>query len=180
MLHTLALCTPPVLPLYTGCRPALLCIARNGNKARSTNACPVRDLGILYVQHNCAVTSNCGNPALRMFGFERNVSASFGIVRVHYRHVVLVILTLSNRTGYVIKDNGIAFCVSSKRRQTSRCVHTLQKYCTTSWNVRAIYQVSACLTTLQRQQSRILRTMTSMGATSAIPSIWRQTHRPGS
>jgi carnitine O-acetyltransferase len=53
-------------------------------------------------------TSNCGNPSLRMFGFGPVSPQGFGL-------------------GYIIKPDGIAFCVSSKHRQTLRYVKTLEQ-----------------------------------------------------
>lgn len=54
-------------------------------------------------------TSNCGNPSLRQFGFGPVSGDGFGI-------------------GYIIKDDGIAICISSKHRQTKRFVDTLESY----------------------------------------------------
>lgn len=54
-------------------------------------------------------TSNCGNPSLRQFGFGPTSGGGFGI-------------------GYIIKDEGINICVSSKHRQTKRFVDTLESY----------------------------------------------------
>jgi carnitine O-acetyltransferase len=54
-------------------------------------------------------TSNCGNPSLRQFGFGPTSGDGFGI-------------------GYIIKDDCISICVSSKHRQTKRFVATLESY----------------------------------------------------
>ncbi|KAL1871580.1 hypothetical protein VTK73DRAFT_2009 [Phialemonium thermophilum] len=54
-------------------------------------------------------TSNCGNPSLRQFGFGPVSGDGFGI-------------------GYIIKDDRISICVSSKHRQTKRFVDTLESY----------------------------------------------------
>ncbi|PKK49266.1 hypothetical protein CI102_7722 [Trichoderma harzianum] len=54
-------------------------------------------------------TSNCGNPSLRHFGFGPTSGDGFGI-------------------GYIIKDDSISICVSSKHRQTKRFVDTLESY----------------------------------------------------
>ncbi|KAI0513152.1 Choline/Carnitine o-acyltransferase-domain-containing protein [Xylaria bambusicola] len=54
-------------------------------------------------------TSNCGNPSLRQFGFGPTSGDGFGI-------------------GYIIKDEGINICVSSKHRQTKRFIDTLESY----------------------------------------------------
>lgn len=54
-------------------------------------------------------TSNCGNPSLRLFGFGPVSANGFGI-------------------GYIIKDDSISICASSKHRQTSRFLNTLESY----------------------------------------------------
>lgn len=54
-------------------------------------------------------TSNCGNPALRLFGFGPVTPEGYGI-------------------GYIIKDEGISVCMSSKHLQTRRLLSTLQAY----------------------------------------------------
>lgn len=54
-------------------------------------------------------TSNCGNPCLRQFGFGPTSGDGFGI-------------------GYIIKEEGINVCVSSKHRQTKRFLDTLESY----------------------------------------------------
>jgi carnitine O-acetyltransferase len=54
-------------------------------------------------------TSNCGNPSLRQFGFGPASADGFGI-------------------GYIIKDDGISICASSKHRQTKRFVDALESY----------------------------------------------------
>eukprot|EP00949_MAST-11_sp_MAST-11-sp1_P004057 g4057.t1 len=52
-------------------------------------------------------TSNCGNPSLRLFGFGPVVSMGFGI-------------------GYIIADDRMSLCVTSKHRQTQRYVRCLE------------------------------------------------------
>ncbi|ODV80787.1 acyltransferase ChoActase/COT/CPT [Suhomyces tanzawaensis NRRL Y-17324] len=54
-------------------------------------------------------TSNCGNPSLRLFGFGPVSPQGFGI-------------------GYIIKDDSISICASSKHRQTERFLVTLESY----------------------------------------------------
>ncbi|KAK4176377.1 putative mitochondrial carnitine O-acetyltransferase [Triangularia setosa] len=54
-------------------------------------------------------TSNCGNPSLRHFGFGPVSGDGFGI-------------------GYIIKDETVSICVSSRHRQTKRFVDTLESY----------------------------------------------------
>lgn len=61
------------------------------------------------LNHTILSTSNCGNPSLRLFGFGPVVADGFGI-------------------GYIIKDEGIQFCASSKHRQTSRYLKNLEAY----------------------------------------------------
>ena len=51
-------------------------------------------------------TSNCGNPALRLFGFGPVASDGFGI-------------------GYIIKDDGVSIVAASKHLQTRRFLDTL-------------------------------------------------------
>ena len=58
------------------------------------------------LNHTILSTSNCGNPALRLFGFGPVVQDGFGI-------------------GYIIRDHGLQYAVSSKHRQTTRYVNTL-------------------------------------------------------
>ncbi|KAN0088973.1 hypothetical protein V8E55_006030 [Tylopilus felleus] len=54
-------------------------------------------------------TSNCGNPALRLFGFGPVAADGYGI-------------------GYIIKENEISIVTSSKHLQTRRYLDTLQSY----------------------------------------------------
>ncbi|KAI8971435.1 acyltransferase ChoActase/COT/CPT [Mycotypha africana] len=67
------------------------------------------DPGWALLNHTVLSTSNCGNPALKLFGFGPTVSDGFGI-------------------GYIIKEDGIAFCASSKHRQTQRFLNNLEAY----------------------------------------------------
>lgn len=60
------------------------------------------------LNHTVISTSNCGNPALRLFGFGPVVPDGFGI-------------------GYVIKADGLSYTVSSKHRQNRRYVRSLLK-----------------------------------------------------
>ncbi|KPI42073.1 putative mitochondrial carnitine O-acetyltransferase [Cyphellophora attinorum] len=54
-------------------------------------------------------TSNCGNPALRHFGFGPVSGDGFGI-------------------GYIIKEDSISICASSKHRQTQRYIDSIETY----------------------------------------------------
>ncbi|OAA59260.1 carnitine acetyl transferase [Cordyceps fumosorosea ARSEF 2679] len=85
-----------------------------GSRSRGSGA--GQDLPLLFADGgwdklNTTVlsTSNCGNPALRHFGFGPTSAEGFGI-------------------GYIIKDEGISICVSSKHRQTRRFVDALESY----------------------------------------------------
>lgn len=60
------------------------------------------------LNHTILSTSNCGNPALRLFGFGPVVPDGFGI-------------------GYIIKDDAVSYSICSKRRQTRRYVRSLRK-----------------------------------------------------
>ena len=60
------------------------------------------------LNHTILSTSNCGNPALRLFGFGPVVNDGFGI-------------------GYIIKTDGLSYTVSSKHRQNRRYVLSLRK-----------------------------------------------------
>lgn len=53
-------------------------------------------------------TSNCGNPSLRLFGFGNVADYGFGV-------------------GYLIKNDGLVFCVSSQRRDAHRFTFTLER-----------------------------------------------------
>lgn len=68
-----------------------------------------RDGGFATLNHTILSTSNCGNPALRLFGFGPVAPDGFGI-------------------GYVIKDDAISICASSKHLQTGRWLRALEKY----------------------------------------------------
>lgn len=67
------------------------------------------DPGWDKINNTIISTSNCGNPALRHFGFGPTSGDGFGI-------------------GYIIKDDSISVCASSKHRQTQRFVDSLEGY----------------------------------------------------
>jgi carnitine O-acetyltransferase len=95
-------------------RPATPNGAANGN-----NRSPVpplhqmpalfNDSGWEKINNTILSTSNCGNPSLRHFGFGPVSGDGFGI-------------------GYIIKDDSISICASSKHRQTQRFVDTIESY----------------------------------------------------
>ena len=68
-----------------------------------------RDKGWAVLQRTILSTSNCGNPSLRFFGFGPVSENGLGI-------------------GYIIKDDSINFCVTSKHRQTNRFIKSLKAY----------------------------------------------------
>lgn len=68
-----------------------------------------KDAGWAALNHTTISTSNCGNPCLRLFGFGAVTQDGFGI-------------------GYIIKDEGLSFCASSKHLQTPRFLDTLRVY----------------------------------------------------
>jgi carnitine O-acetyltransferase len=67
------------------------------------------DSGWEKINNTILSTSNCGNPSLRHFGFGPVSGDGFGI-------------------GYIIKDDSISICASSKHRQTKRFVDTIESY----------------------------------------------------
>ncbi|KAK4455640.1 putative mitochondrial carnitine O-acetyltransferase [Podospora aff. communis PSN243] len=77
-------------------------------------------------------TSNCGNPSLRHFGFGPVSGDGFGI-------------------GYIIKDDSISICVSSKHRQTKRFVDTLESYLL---EIRRILRITGRNTTMKQTRAR--------------------------
>lgn len=60
------------------------------------------------LNHTVLSTSNCGNPALRLFGFGPVVPDGFGI-------------------GYIIKDSRLQYSISSKHRQTKRFAYAIRQ-----------------------------------------------------
>ncbi len=68
-----------------------------------------RDGGWATLGTSILSTSNCGNPALRLFGFGPVSPDGYGL-------------------GYIIKDDGLSVCASSKHLQTRRFLDTLQGY----------------------------------------------------
>ncbi|KDN53214.1 hypothetical protein K437DRAFT_253229 [Tilletiaria anomala UBC 951] len=91
----------------------------NGN-SRSSSCCTANgsgestpaifeDAGYTTLNHTVLSTSNCGNPALRLFGFGPVAPDGFGL-------------------GYIIKDDAISICASSKHLQTKRFLDTLREY----------------------------------------------------
>ncbi|KAG8876810.1 hypothetical protein FRB98_007023 [Tulasnella sp. 332] len=67
------------------------------------------DSGYITLGTSILSTSNCGNPALRLFGFGPVAADGFGI-------------------GYIIKDDAISITATSKHLQTQRLLSTIQGY----------------------------------------------------
>jgi len=67
------------------------------------------DAGWDRINNTILSTSNCGNPSLRQFGFGPTSGEGFGI-------------------GYIIKDDSVSLCASSKHRQTKRFVDAVESY----------------------------------------------------
>lgn len=83
-----------------------------GGSQRTTGPPPpalFNDPGWDKINSTVLSTSNCGNPCLRHFGFGPTSGDGFGI-------------------GYIIKDDSISICASSKHRQTERFLDTLESY----------------------------------------------------
>lgn len=67
------------------------------------------DSGWEKINNTIISTSNCGNPSLRQFGFGPTSGDGFGI-------------------GYIIKDDSVSICASSKHRQTKRFIDAMEAY----------------------------------------------------
>ena len=67
------------------------------------------DPGWSLLNNTILSTSNCGNPSLRHFGFGPTSPEGFGI-------------------GYIIKEDSISVCASSKHRQTKRFIDSIEAY----------------------------------------------------
>lgn len=85
------------------------------------------DAGWDKLNNTIISTSNCGNPALRLFGFGPVSPQGFGI-------------------GYIIKDDSISICASSKHRQTERFLVTLESYFNEILNIFEQVQASSVAT----------------------------------
>ncbi|KAG2094434.1 carnitine acetyl transferase [Suillus discolor] len=81
----------------------------NGNTKKNILPSIFADPGWSLLSTSILSTSNCGNPALRLFGFGPVAADGYGI-------------------GYIIKENGISVVASSKHLQTRRFLDTLQGY----------------------------------------------------
>ncbi|KAG9241769.1 carnitine acetyl transferas-like protein [Calycina marina] len=100
---------------------------KRGNSSPSGQLLPsiFSDPGWDRLNNTVLSTSNCGNPSLRQFGFGPTSGDGFGI-------------------GYIIKDEGISICASSKHRQTKRFIDALEIY---------LLEIRRVLKTTQRKAS---------------------------
>lgn len=85
--------------------------APNGNGKFNLREIPsiFADPGWDKVNNTILSTSNCGNPSLKLFGFGPTSPEGYGF-------------------GYIIKEDTITICASSKHRQTKRLLDTLNSY----------------------------------------------------
>ena len=84
-------------------------VSSNSSNAASLLPEIFRDGGWATMGTSILSTSNCGNPALRLFGFGPVSPEGYGL-------------------GYIIKDDGLSVCASSKHLQTRRFLDTLRGY----------------------------------------------------
>jgi carnitine O-acetyltransferase len=98
----------PTSPISDG-RP--LSPMSSGEQEKPTQPLPAifTDPGWSLLNTSILSTSNCGNPALRLFGFGPVAADGFGL-------------------GYIIKEDGLSVCAASKHLQTRRFLDTLQGY----------------------------------------------------
>lgn len=103
----------------------------DSTNSRTTATLPLlfADSGWDKLNNTIISTSNCGNPSLRQFGFGPVSGDGFGV-------------------GYIIKDDGIAICASSKHRQTKRFVDTLESYL---MEIRRVLRITSRSTSAPRQ-----------------------------
>ncbi|EIN13566.1 acyltransferase ChoActase/COT/CPT [Punctularia strigosozonata HHB-11173 SS5] len=81
----------------------------SGSNGKAATPAIFTDPGWSTLNTSILSTSNCGNPALRLFGFGPVAADGYGI-------------------GYIIKDEMISVCASSKHLQTRRFLDTLSGY----------------------------------------------------
>ncbi|KAF9518299.1 hypothetical protein BS47DRAFT_1371113 [Hydnum rufescens UP504] len=99
--------------LYCLRQREVMSVPSNGSSNQSNNGTSLPSLftdpGWHLLNTSILSTSNCGNPALRLFGFGPVASDGFGI-------------------GYIIKEDAISICASSKHLQTRRFLDTIAQY----------------------------------------------------
>lgn len=102
------------------------------------------DAGWDKLNNTIISTSNCGNPSLRLFGFGPVSANGFGL-------------------GYIIKDDSISICASSKHRQTSRFLVTLESY------FNEVYRIFKEVNDVQAPQAPIDTKITGNGYSNIKP-----------
>lgn len=102
------------------------------------------DAGWDKLNNTIISTSNCGNPSLRLFGFGPVSANGFGL-------------------GYIIKDDSISICASSKHRQTSRFLVTLESY------FNEVYRIFKEVNDVQAPQAPIDTKITDNGYSNIKP-----------
>ncbi|KAL6234451.1 hypothetical protein BDW75DRAFT_241065 [Aspergillus navahoensis] len=111
-VETESIAGSPRSPSVSACEVDGLSSASSyGRAMRTLSPTPAifSDPGWDKINNTILSTSNCGNPCLRHFGFGPTSADGFGI-------------------GYIIKDDSISICASSKHRQTARLMQTLESY----------------------------------------------------
>lgn len=111
---------------------------KNQAEKKSSDPTPAlfTDSGFATLNHTVISTSNCGNPALRLFGFgpvAPGKSRWQSSPPPPPKHSDAPRLSLPRTLdgfgiGYIIKDDAISVCASSKHLQTSRFLETLSGY----------------------------------------------------
>lgn len=104
------------------------------------------DAGWDKLNNTIISSSNCGNPSLRLFGFGPVSANGFGI-------------------GYIIKDDSISICASSKHRQTSRFLVTLESY------FNEIYRIFKEVNDIREPQAPIDTKITDNGYVNIKPKV---------
>jgi len=118
-----------------------------GSKSNTNHSLPLifADSGWDKLNTTILSTSNCGNPSLRQFGFGPVSGDGFGI-------------------GYIIKDDCISICVSSRHRQTRRFVDTLESYLL---EIRRILRITSRKTSPSGGKLTRARELDTLNAASA-------------
>eukprot|EP00298_Acanthocystis_sp_HF-20_P013905 c20556_g1_i2.p1 GENE.c20556_g1_i2~~c20556_g1_i2.p1 ORF type:complete len:687 (+),score=270.52 c20556_g1_i2:24-2063(+) len=93
-------------------------------------------MGWRSINNTVLSTSNCGNPSLAYFGFGPVVQNGFGI-------------------GYIIKDDSIAFAITSHHSQTQRYINELNKF---FLDIRTILTPDEEVTVMTRQRNILAAT----------------------
>ncbi|KAL1978885.1 hypothetical protein VTN31DRAFT_1744 [Thermomyces dupontii] len=136
------------------------------SRMRSSTPTPAlfADSGWDKINTTILSTSNCGNPSLRHFGFGPTSGDGFGI-------------------GYIIKEDSISICASSKHRQTARLMDTLESYLleirkllratsrkTTSPRTSRAREMEMMSEALENRRGRLVRQDTSLTRGSDTPT----------